>query len=326
MSTVAPLGRLESVPLREAWLSEAQHFTPWLASDENLKLLSEAIGISLALGETEKAVGDFRADIICREVETNRVVLVENQVEKSDHRHFGQILTYAAGSDAVVVVWIVSELREEHRAALEWLNNITRDDFCFFGIEIELWRIGNSSPAPRFNVVVEPNEWRRAVTKRVDRAQSDEPEGIDLNRFKYWEAFGERLLATGGPLVPKKRPPRQGWYDFRLANNAYLYAFRDVAKCEIGVGIGIQGPDGAMVFQSLLNERANLEAEVGEPLIWRERRGSRTFQIAVRLASADVWVVTDWPRQHEWLIKMLERFHTAFRPALERLDTEGSAS
>lgn len=322
MSGTPLFGRLEPVDLRQGWISEAQDFTPWLAENENIELLGQTIGLNLVVEAIEKPVGDFRADIICREAETGRLVLIENQVEPSDHRHLGQILTYAAGSETAVIIWIVSRLRPEHRAAIDWLNRITRDDFFFFGIEIELWRIGTSPLAPRFNIAVEPNEWQRAVAKRVERSRLDEPEGIDINRIAYWQAFEEVLAAKSGTLKPKSRPPRQGWYDFRLVKDAFLYAFRDVAKREVGVSIGIQGSRAAEIFESLNADRAIFEAEIGEPLVWRERNNRRTFQIALRLTNADALSKDDWPRQHAWLIDHLEKFRALFLPALERIDGE----
>lgn len=322
MNVVPDLGRLEPVQLREAWVSEPQGFTPWLAAEENIELLGQAIGINLSVDATEKPIGDFRADIICRDVETDRLVLVENQVEPSDHRHLGQILTYAAGADAAVIVWIVSRFRSEHRAAIDWLNGITRDDFYFFGIEIELWRIGNSLPAPRFNVVVEPNEWERAVARRVERARSGEPEGIDINRVAYWQAFEDSLATTESGLRPKGRPPRQGWYHFSLTKGASLYAFRDVAKREIGVYLSLHGWRAAERFEALRREQDALTGQLGEPALWLEKSAGKTYQIALRLSDADALNEADWPRQHIWLIDGLERLRSTFLPVLERIDEE----
>jgi len=159
MATTTPtLGRLEKVDLRTIWTSEAVSFTPWLALEENIKLLGETIGMDLEVEAQEKNVGPFRADILCRETTTpDHWVLVENQLERTDHCHLGQILTYAAGLKAVTIVWVSSKFTDEHRAALDWLNEITDTRFRFFGLEVEAWRIGNSVPAPKFNIVSEPN-------------------------------------------------------------------------------------------------------------------------------------------------------------------------
>jgi hypothetical protein len=137
--SIKTLGRLQKVELREAWLSESRDFTPWLAQEENLNLLGEAIGIELELESQEKDVGPFRADILCKDTSTDNWVLIENQLERTDHSHLGQLLTYAAGLNAVTIVWIAERFTEEHRATLDWLNERTDEKINLFGLEIELW-------------------------------------------------------------------------------------------------------------------------------------------------------------------------------------------
>ncbi len=155
---VTKLGRLEAVDPREIWKSEAGDFTPWLAQEENLSLLGDTIGIEMELEAKEKDVGPFRADVLCKDIATGHWVLIENQLEKTDHTHLGQLLTYAAGLQAVTIIWVAVKFTEEHRAALDWLNEITDESINFFGLEVELWRIGESPVAPKFNVVSQPNE------------------------------------------------------------------------------------------------------------------------------------------------------------------------
>ena len=159
------LGKLEKLQLRNYWRNEGTDFTPWLAQEENIQLLSEAICIDLEVHGQEKGVGPFRADILCKDTTTDHYVLIENQLEKTDHTHLGQLMTYAAGLDAVTIIWIAQRFTEEHRAALDWLNRITDDTFNFFGIEIELYKIGNSDPAPMFNLVSKPNDWAKSAKK-----------------------------------------------------------------------------------------------------------------------------------------------------------------
>src|SRR5438132_14411087 len=170
---VASLGRLKKVDLREVFSSEAGDFTPWLAQEENLSLLGETIGIDLELEAQEKDVGPFRADILCKDTATESWVLVENQLERTDHTHLGQLLTYAAGLQAVTIVWIAPRFTDEHRATLDWLNEITDDRFNFFGLEIELWRIGTSPVAPKFNVVSQPNDWSKTVAAGAAQVEKE---------------------------------------------------------------------------------------------------------------------------------------------------------
>jgi hypothetical protein len=163
--TVKDLGRLERVDLRDIWLSEASDFTPWLARKENLDILGQTLVIDLELEAQERPVGPFRADILCKDIGSDRWVLIENQLERTDHNHLGQLLTYASGLEAVTIVWIAAHFTEEHRSTLDWLNRITDGSFRFFGLEVELWRIGDSPPAPKFNIVSKPNDWSQSVAQ-----------------------------------------------------------------------------------------------------------------------------------------------------------------
>ena len=161
------LGCLESVDVRSVWEHEANQFTPWLAEPRNLNALGEALQIDLELEAQEVQVGPFRADILAKNTADETLVLVENQMGKTDHRHLGQVLTYAAGLKASTVVWLATSFSEEHKAALDWLNSFSNDSVRFFGVVIELWQIGNSLPAPQFHVVCQPNEWGKSIQKEA---------------------------------------------------------------------------------------------------------------------------------------------------------------
>ncbi|HHB81248.1 MAG TPA: DUF4268 domain-containing protein, partial [Aliiroseovarius sp.] len=158
------LGRLQKVDLRDTWRTEDRDFTPWLAEEQNLTLLGDTLGIDLELEAVEQNVGPFRADILCKDTLSDRWVLVENQLERTDHTHLGQLMTYAAGLDAVTIVWIAARAADEHRAAMDWLNEITDSEVRFFLLEVELWKIGDSPAAPKFNVVAKPSDWSRVAS------------------------------------------------------------------------------------------------------------------------------------------------------------------
>ena len=155
------LGRLVPVPLREVWAHEALNFTPWLL--KHPEVLGDALRMDLELEQAEHPVDGFSLDLIGRDTATDESVIVENQLGLSDHTHLGQLLTYASGTDAVNVVWVTSGFREEHRAALDWLNSRTDDRTRFFGIEVSAVRIGDSEPAPLLRLVAEPNDWNKIV-------------------------------------------------------------------------------------------------------------------------------------------------------------------
>ena len=162
------LGSLEQVDVRQAWTHEAYSFTPWLAQEPHLNTLAQALQLHLTLEAQEQYIGTFKADILAKDTYTGQWVLIENQLERTDHSHLGQLITYAAGIRAGIIIWIAESFTSEHRAALNWLNENTAKTLSFFGVEIEVWRIGNSPPAPRFNIVVRPDNWTQATNKSLN--------------------------------------------------------------------------------------------------------------------------------------------------------------
>ncbi len=179
------LAKLESVDIREVWKHEAKDFTQWLAMPDNLRFLGETIGLELEPIEPESKVGKYSADIFAKDVNTDHKVVIENQLEESDHDHLGKCITYASGKGADVVVWIVRKANEEHSKAVEWLNERTDSDLAFFLLEIEAWRIGNSNVAPKFNIVEQPNEWARAVKQTTNISDTN------LLYQRFWTAFAD---------------------------------------------------------------------------------------------------------------------------------------
>jgi hypothetical protein len=182
------LGTLEEVDVRDAWQHEAHNFTPWLA--ENLERLSATVDIPLELVGQEVAVDTFSADILARNPMDGSTVLIENQLEGSDHGHLGQILTYLAGLDAQTIIWVATGFRDAHLSAINWLNENTDDAFSFFAVRTKVVRIGNSPMAPVFEVLARPNDWERKLqrTKKDSQALSDQGK----TRKEFWTAYVER--------------------------------------------------------------------------------------------------------------------------------------
>lgn len=207
------LSRLESVELREIWKNEASDFTPWLAEEGNLEILADTLGFELEPVGQEVNVGPFRADILCKNTVDKTWVVIENQLEKTDHWHLGQILTYSAGLDAHTIVWIAREFQDEHRAALDRLNEITQEEFQFFGIEIKLWRIGDSSSAPQFHIVSSPNNWSRNMKRNVTDGSSKTSQ-----QFTYWIQFGEYMDKIGSQIkLPEPKADRN--FEIRIGTS-----------------------------------------------------------------------------------------------------------
>ena len=174
--TTPNLAKIERVDLREAWPNEARDFTPWLA--DNIAQLGEALGMDLELQQTEAAVGGYSLDVLAIDLNQNRPVIIENQLDTTDHDHLGKLLTYAAGYDANVIIWLTNDFRDEHRAALDWLNQRTDEQTQLFGVVVELWRIGESPLAPHFKVVASPNNWRKGTV-------SSKKEPTQARRWSY---------------------------------------------------------------------------------------------------------------------------------------------
>lgn len=308
------LSRLQKVPIRDVWPTEPQGFTPWLASSDNLPLLGEAIGIRLELQSTEESVGKFRADIVCKSLPDGNLVLIENQLAQTDHMHLGQILTYTAGLEAVTVVWIAEAFQNEHRAAIDWLNEKTPDNINFFGLEIELWRIADSPVAPKFNVVCKPNEWTRSVIK--SRENSDSKQFC----LDYWSGVLNALRPSGILKETAKPYGRQdtyfdvGWQTFVL--KAY---FSRPQKCG-AAWITCRGPRGLENFEKIKASKSQIEQSIGRKLTWHEdadgNRGSCSFE----LFKFDVDNTADWPRQHQMFAEALLALHRVVGPIVKSLD------
>ena len=310
------LGELIKVPLREFWEGEASDFTPWLADEENIGLLGDTIGVELEVEAQERNVGPFRADILCKDISTDNWVLIENQLEPTNHTHLGQLLTYAAGLNAVTVVWIAESFTNEHRAALDWLNKITAEGFSFFGLEIELWRIDDSRGAPKFNVVSHPNNW----TKTVSRISQTELTPAKQLYLEYWTGLRNLLEQREGVIKPIKPWPRN-WLGFGIGRSKFrLDASASVRDKWICVSLTLRGPDAKPHFHLLEGDRADIEEEIGAELDWEETEEREQNYIELSMYDTDLADRQDWDRQHEWLCEQLEAFHNAFSPRVKGLD------
>ena len=315
---MAELGRLERVDLRNIWKTEAQDFTPWLATEENLSVLADTLGIELELEAQETNVGPFRADILCKNADGGAWVLIENQLERTDHSHLGQLLTYAAGLHAVTICWIAERFTEEHRATLDWLNEITDDKFKFFGLEVELWRIKGSPPAPKFNLVSKPNDWSRSVTAS---ARADKENLTPRRRLQkaFWSALMKRLEEKGSP-VRHKTPQPQGWIQFSVGRSEFgMEATLQSTEKWISVHLFMTGQDATAHFQLLVQQRDEIERELGK-LEWRALPDKKSSGIRLRQKNADPMQQEDWPNQLDWMVSTLEGFDRAFRPRVKSLD------
>jgi len=325
MSTIK-LGKLEQISLRDIWISEPSQFTPWLAEEHNLKLLGDTLGIELLLEAQEKEVGPYRADIVCRNTADESWVLIENQLNPTDHTHLGQILTYAAGLDAVTVVWIAERFTDEHRAALDWLNEISIENVQFFGLEIEVWRIGDSAPAPKFNVVVKPNDWTKGGAKT--RIQESELTDAKKLQLEFWRGFREYAQEHAGTIKPTKALP-QHWMNISIGRTGFkLTAIASLYDSETGLSqnheiraeFEINDRSNAKKYYAVIEKmKDQIEKKVGEPLIWYNPENANACRIYLRKV-ADL---TDQSKREEyfcWLASKLEILHKVFSKKIKDID------
>ncbi|MGD9662256.1 MAG: DUF4268 domain-containing protein [Porticoccaceae bacterium] len=315
------LGKLTKIELRDIWVSEASHFTPWLARDENLSTLGETLGLELELEAQEKAVGPFRADILCKDIGTNAWVLIENQLERTDHSHLGQLLTYASGLEAVTIVWIAARFTEEHRSTLDWLNRITDETFRFFGVEVELWKIGDSLAAPRFNIVSKPNNWNKLVAQAARAIDDAELTGTKALQLAYWEAFGGVLMENGGPLARERKPQPQSWMSYSIGRSGFgINAAMVRPKQLVRAELYISNRDSKAFYHLLHEQKSEIENELGYPLDWEELPEGRDTRISIALNASDPENQADWPRQHDWLTARLNELYGVFANRIKALD------
>jgi hypothetical protein len=318
--TKIPLARFEKVELRDVWESESGSFTPWLAQKENLKLLGDTIGFDLELEAQEKNVGPFRADILCKDTTTSQWVLIENQLEKTDHTHLGQLLTYAAGLDVVTIVWIAAKFTDEHRAALDWLNEITDERFNFFGLEVELWKIGKSDVAPKFNIACEPNNWIREVVEGASRVTNEGLSDVKKLQLEFWTEFRKFLTEQDNSPVKPVKPQPQHWMDFSIGRSGFNLAaiasvYDNEAESydshEIRVEFILKSNDAKAQFNKLTISKDEIEKIVGNELTWRNPETAKMCRVYIR-KSVNLNNRDDWRNQHEWLYKQLGIFKKVF--------------
>lgn len=264
------LGNLKKIDPRDKWPNESSNFTPWLA--DYLDDLGNTLGLELEFENTEVAVGPYLADILAKDSGTNKYVVIENQLEKTNHDHLGKCITYASVLDASAMIWIATDFTDEHKKALDWLNDHTSDDISFYGVTLELWQIDDSKPAVRFNVTSKPAGIVRqtTVTKRLEELTETKKLQLD-----FWTKFREKLLETRKvPSVQSARP--QYWYDVSLGRSGVnLSNTANTYDNKIGVRAYISNRVADAVLPQLMDMRDNIEKEIGAQLEWNPNPENR---------------------------------------------------
>lgn len=315
------LGKLKEIEdIRQIWPNEAKDFTPWLSKEENISALAEEIGIDITVNETESAVDDFAVDIFGTETGTERKVVIENQLEDSNHDHLGKLLTYAAGKDASVVIWIVRKARDAHRAAVQWLNNHTDDFVGFFLCEIKAFTIGDSLPAPKFEVVEAPNDWIRDNRAGADFSEAEKTRRE--NRKGYWNRFNEYAATRGDFTKCFKLRKANGdhWMDFAMGSSKYHMSVCQIRK-DGKLVVKFYISDSKQLYSFLYGRKSQLEHDAGLPFVWHELPGKKASEITVE-RNVDFANPSTWQFDFQWIVDTILKMAPAFKKCLAEIPKE----
>ena len=268
------IGKLKEVDIRELWKHEQYDFSEWLSKKENIENLNEILGLTLVDISKETYVGSYRCDLFAKDETTGIKVIIENQLEISNHDHLGKIITYASGLDAKVVVWIVKEAREEHRSAIEWLNNNTNSNVNFFLIEIHAYKIGNSDSAPMFQVIEQPNDF---IKNNKSINSNDTMNKSQSQRVEFWNQFNNVIIVRGRPFNVRKATTDH-WYNVAIGTSDAHIAITLINKDSV-IGVELYITDNKELFDRLYQQKEDIENDLGFKLDWRRLNNSKASRI-----------------------------------------------
>ncbi len=311
----AALGRIiemDERAIRQLWPNEERDLSPWVR--ENIDLLNKALGLQIDIEEAETPVGDFRLDLAGRETTTQRPVVIENQYGSSDHDHLGKLITYAAGREAGILVWLASDFRDAHRTALQWLNDVTGPDMAFFGVRLAVFKIDDSRPAPLYTVVVSPPQSKLPVPQQ--------PSERGARYRDFWSRFIDHLRTEHAGLTRAKSPQTDSWFLTGAGVSGFSVgaAFTGGGhfRVELYIDTGNKGQN-KRAFSELKESELSIEEGVGEPLDWAELADKR----ASRISLLHNGTIDDTPEQLQeyivWGAEGMAKFRQVFSPLLKRL-------
>lgn len=291
------LGKIKEVPLRTIWKNEAQDFTPWLA--ENINELGAALGLELEFEDKEVSVGPYSADILAKDTGTGQFVVIENQLEKTNHDHLGKCVTYSAILDASAVIWVASKFTEEHKKALDWLNDHTTDTISFYGVQIELIKIDDSKPAIQFNIQSSPNEVVRQAIKRKEQGELTEARKIQL---EFWTRFREALLAKG-KISSVQTPRPQYWFDIALGKSGiHLSNTFNTYEGKVSVRVYLSHKQADEWLPYFESHKEIIESEIGDKLEWNPNPENKD-KVIILSKDIDQDNKENWNEAIDWLVQ-----------------------
>lgn len=309
------LGQLKTLKLKTVWSHEEHDFTPWLAQEEHLLGLSNAIGMDLQLERVEVPVGPYSADILASDA-SGAYIVIENQFGKTNHDHLGKLLTYGATLGASAVVWIAENFTDEHRKAVEWLNERTIDTLSLYAVELEVLQIDDSPPAIRFNVISRPNQVVRDATAAKTSTSLTETQQTQLD---FWTMFRDHLLKRN-ILASTQTPGPKYWFDVKLGrSNIFLSNILDTSESRIGVRVYIGNQIADVMLPQLEQEKDAIEREIGEKLQWNPTPEKRDKIIGL-FRKIDLSNRDAWPEYCDWLATYVDKFRKAFSPRIKKVN------
>lgn len=302
----------EITDLRKYWKNEAYDFTPWLC--ENIHLLGDELGIDIEVEESESDVGDFSLDIYAKEINTDKNIIIENQLEDTNHDHLGKLITYASGKDANIVIWIVKRAREEHRSAIQWLNNHIDSNIDFFLCEIKIYKIGDSNPAVKFEIVEKPNDWSKETKKITNRDINSEN---CRNRLEYWTAFKNYLEKNGYDKRLKiSKPGPYSWFTLNLGKKYCTIGIDRLIKYN-KLTIDLHIKKDKDFYDILFTDKGKIENIIGKDYIWQRELGKDDSRIIKEKENVEFLNKSDWENQFEWIIQNALKIKEAITPYLK---------
>ena len=304
---------LKRISLREKWSHEATEFTPWLA--ENIQMLGDALGMDLELTDKEASVGDFSLDLLAQDLGSSRTVVIENQLTRTDHDHLGKLLTYAAGFDASTVIWIAEEVRDEHRQAMEWLNQRTDTETQFFAVVVEVLQIDDSNPALDFKLVVSPNEWQKSKKQK----SSTNPSSRGEKYRPYTQMLIDELKERHKFTRARAGQP-YNWYTFssgiRGVGYGVQFAKGNRVWTYVNIGQNIRG-NRLDLFDALEKQKGKIESDLGSPLEWNRAEEQQNSWIGIS-RDGNIGLSDDELEEiREWHIENLLKLKEVFQPEIE---------
>jgi hypothetical protein len=311
------IGKLEPVDLRKMFPDEARDFTPWL--QDNIEVLSERLGIELTVVEREKQVGSFSLDLLA-EGSNGEMVIIENQLYRTDHDHLGKVLTYLVNLDAKTAIWVTPEVRPEHMRVFQWLNENTPADVQFFLVKVEAFKIGESAPAPLFTVYVQATPTGKATGQAIQEHSKS-----DKKRLDFWTGFIERSRDRTD-LFRNVSPSKSNWLEAATGRSGFSYygtINKGNAYVELYIGFdnaSETGEGNKRVFDELHEQKADIQQEFGDSLEW-ERRENKTKYSSIRKYYRDAGLDNEdkWDEIQEWMLDKWIKLDAALRERVAKL-------